>query len=308
MPNRAVGHTFSTILFLFLLQLLTPIGVAEAQTAPFFRVDVRGEGLPPAQRDRVAPLAQDVATYLNSPLRHPLVLPDVPTSMGHLTIRLRGVEGDAYVGDLFLEVNRPIYRHTALSPLLRLVEQNVEFRFTPGATLRPSGFEARSNLEAILSAYKLLSVGLWAESFGQGEGMPYLKAAADVAEYATGQPSWSGWTPRGLGVNRYTRTTALVREVEMPSEGELTATEIWYRYHRDGLDQLSEKREQAVEEIKQLVRSLEQLYQSPADGSATVWLQIWSEAKVTELLSIVGEDSEIKEILKRLFPSNFLVL
>ena len=79
----------------------------------------------------------------------------------------------------------------------------------------------------------------------------------------------------------------------------------WYRYHREGLDRLESKREEAHSTLLQVVKELSELHRS---HPRTIALTDWEQTKLPELVQLFrsapeAERRRLSEYLRQLFPT-----
>ncbi|MDO4789384.1 MAG: DUF4835 family protein [Porphyromonas sp.] len=279
---------FRLLLFFFLLFSFVVKEVSAQSQAQFFSVRVDASALPAHQKQAVSSLERESLNYLN---REEQKI-EVPIPMAVLTIYPRQVSSSRFTADITLEVRRPVYHSSAYTTLFKWYDKDVLFDYQPSRTLIAYGQEPTSQLEALLSFYKEMALGLWLSGFEEKGGVAHLQRAAAIAKYASSHSDWNGWEVQILSKNRFALATELSEQLLIP----------WYLYHRKGLDRFVDDPEQAKEEIK---RSLEALEASTERGS---WLWIWEDAKVDEIVRLAGKDPKVVASIKRLFPTKTLHL
>lgn len=276
--------------------------MAAAQNRDFFRVELQEGDLPLSVRRQAAPLKAAIQNYLNGETAMGSeALPRVPYPMAKLRFVLRSVEGDVFVADFSMTLQRPIYQSVEQTPLLQIFEKGMRFRFVPGNTLQEQRNSPTHNLEAILSAYRHLAMGLWYESFEAGTGDAEWKAASAVATMASGQAQWQGWETSGVGMSRYERCSAL-------SQADDAGKDLWFRYHRELLDKRYRNADLPEQILPELVSALEAMQRGANNVAQRMWLYIWRESKATELMQLAQFSSPLQARIKKLFPTKYIDL
>lgn len=277
------------LLLFFSLLVSFSIKEIEAQSsAQFFSVRIDASALPSHQRQAMNSLERESLSYLNAGERQI----EVPIPMALLTIYPRQVASSRIVADITIDVRRPVYHSSAYSTLFKWYDKEVVFDYQSSRTLIAYGQEPTSQLEALLSFYREIALGLWLSSFEENGGVAHLRRATTLAKNAASRGEWNGWDANTLSKNRFTLVTDLLEQL-LP---------VWYLYHRKGLDRLMEHSEQAKDEIR---KSLEAFETFSEKGS---WLWIWEDAKVDEVIRLMGKEPKVVALIKRLFPTKTLHL
>lgn len=152
--------------------------------------------------------------------------------------------GNSYKGNLVVQSTRPVYNSTYESPILNINDQNFSFDYIEN---EPLIFNERQfsgkNLIDVVSFYVYLILGYDADTYTLNGGTPWYQMAQRIAQNATGQQNYNGWTstegPRTRGT--------LIDQIINDSNNTLRT--ILYRYHRLGLDQMAQNPAKAKQEI-----------------------------------------------------------
>ena len=193
---------------------------------------------------------------------------------------------------------RPVYASDYQSILLSYTDRDWQFNYLSGQPLRYMEMGRLNEITGLLAFYAYLMLGLDADSFEDNSGTPYFQRAKEITTLvpSAGTGSWSQF---GDLRNRYW----LVDNLLDPQF--LSIRQISYRYHRHGLDLMSQNVNEARAHIfSQLKLLFEKLQNTPPSALGTQWL----DSKHSELISIFSKGprqqrSKVYEMLKRIDPS-----
>jgi hypothetical protein len=147
--------------------------------------------------------------------------------------------------------------------------------------------------------YIYIILGFDEDSFKLNGGKPYFEQAMQITTAAQSQGSWNGWKAFDTKTNRHTLATALT---ETASAG---FHQLWYDYHRNGLDKMAANAELGRSNIIAALPALKDLKQAKPNS---VLLQIFADTKLDELVSIYSaataqEKQEGYALLSEVFPA-----
>lgn len=188
------------------------------------------------------------------------------------------VKTNHFIGTMQVISRRPVFGTSYNTTLLNILDENIEFDF---AEFQPMNFNENSyssNLTSLLGFYSYYIIGLDYDSFGLLGGTPYFNKALQIANNAQQGSGLAGWQPfeRNLR-SRYNLIDNILNERFRPIR------EAYYKYHREGMDQLSKNPEAAR---KQIMASLELVKKVFKIAPNTVMLILFFEAKSDELVNI----------------------
>ena len=206
----------------------------------------------------------------------------------------------AYRGDIQVSSVRPAYNSNYNSTVFNFQDQNFQASFSRGAVLNYVPNQYRDNLTSILAFYAYFIIGMDYDSFSLKGGTPYFQEAQQIVTLAqTG--GGAGWkSSESNKRNRFYLVDNMLQPVFDPFRVCI------YQYHRLGIDQLYDKKEEGKKAIS---TALNQLSPIMATRPNTVNVVSYLFGKTTELKNIFS-DSELKEkqdlvnLLKRLDPAN----
>ena len=147
--------------------------------------------------------------------------------------------------------SRPIYNTDYETVLLNFADRDWAFEYVSSQPLQFNDNAFISNLTSILAYYAYIIIGLDYDSFEELGGEDYFQKAWQVVTNAQ-QTGFNGWDRfEGRGRNRYWLAENFLSNEMEPIR------RAYYKYHRLGLDQLSEKPDDARKEILESVKMVQ---------------------------------------------------
>ena len=219
----------------------------------------------------------------------------------NLQIQIREIPATgAYRGDIQVSSVRPAFNSNYNATLFNFQDQNFQASFSRGAVLNYVPNQYRDNLTSILAFYAYFIIGMDYDSFSLKGGTPYFQEAQQIVTLAqTG--GGAGWkSSESDKRNRFYLVDNMLQPVFDPFRVCI------YQYHRQGIDQLYDKKAEAKKAISTALNLLSPIM---ATRPNTVNVVSFLFGKTTELKNIFS-DSELKEkqdlvnLLKRLDPAN----
>lgn len=213
-------------------------------------------------------------------------------------LTLTEVDGENYKGELQIQAKRPVYNSSYKTTLLNLRDVSIDFVFREFEPLHFNINAIESNLTAIMAFYAYYTLGTDFDSFSPLGGTPFYQQAQAIAS-AQLSSGGTGWNPsegkrsRGLLIN------------DALDESSKPYRELWYNYHRLGLDEMSSSVEKGRLKITSSLPSLKQLR---SDRPMTTLITTFGDAKLDEIPEIYSksggaEKEEIYKLLSELYPT-----
>ena len=208
-------------------------------------------------------------------------------------------EGNYFTAEISLALRRPVYKSNYNTPMFNYIDRKFYFEYTDGQTLDFNPNTYISNITSTLGFYVYLFLGLDFDSFSPNGGDPFFAIAETIAHAAPQDPgSENGWSSTGRQ-NRY----AIISDINNPSNQPLR--QFIYDYHRQGLDMMSEKPDQARENMFNALVLLQDVYER---NSMCYFLQLLVESKRDEIIQVFSQGemkirTEAANIMKTIDPS-----
>jgi len=219
-----------------------------------------------------------------------------------LVIQKHDARSNEISGSLSVQVRRPVFNSTYHSILLNFIDKDVSFQYTEGDPLQYAEGTIHGNLTAILAYYANMTLGLAFNSFGREAGTQFFDRAMDIVMRCQDLPGAEreGWRSGSRNTaNRYwlvENFTSNIREIH----------EVYFAYHRRGMDEMYQNPSGARQAILQ---SLEVLQRVNRARPSLLFKQIFFDAKSEELIHIfrmgtTDEKNRLITLVRELDPAN----
>lgn len=202
------------------------------------------------------------------------------------------------IGDLQVQVSRPVYNTSYTTTLLNFKDNKIEFEYQEGEPLTFSLTTMESQLTAILNFYAYLFIAIDSDSFSPNGGQAMFDQMAQIVQMAqsSGESGWKAFEDKR---NR----AAVLSAFTDPSTSVLRR--MLYDYHRLGLDEMALSPDKGRAKI---TSSLEGLTTVMDVDGMSVGLSMFKDAKLDELVNIYTKASQterekVVEILTPIYPT-----
>lgn len=209
------------------------------------------------------------------------------------------VSDNSFKGEIQVQARRPVYNSSYTTTLLNHRDTEFSFDYTEFEPLEYTENVLNSNLIATVVFYIYTILGLDFDSFSPQGGSAFLQQAQQIVSLAQAQTSWTGWKAFENDRNRHALATALQ---DNTSEA---FREMWYNYHRKGLDEMAANPDRGRTTIIGLLPVLEQV---KSTRPTSPLLQMFADAKLDEVVLIYSkattqEKQEGYKMLSNLYPA-----
>lgn len=203
-----------------------------------------------------------------------------------------------FKAEMQIQATRPVYNAAYTTTTLNFRDPAVDFYFNEFETLDFTDNSYTNNLTAVLSFYAYIVLGIDFDSFSVYGGTPFFERAMNIANQAQSFAE-SGWKAFDRNNNRYAIASAYV------DEGLKTYRQMWYSYHRVGLDDMVANADRGRGKITAALPELKEAY-SARPGN--VIFTLFSDAKIDEILNIyskaqTAEKDEVHKLLTGIYPT-----
>jgi hypothetical protein len=211
------------------------------------------------------------------------------------------VSNDEFKGSIQVQLSRPVYKSNYDSPVFTMKDNDFSFRYLEYQNIEFNHTGSNTNLAAVLAFYAYIILGIDYDSFSLLGGSPYFKKAQQiVANMQTA--SERGWKQFESTRNRYWLAENLNDPIFRP------VRELYYNYHRKGLDMMVSKKDEAINNITESLQSLQKLHR---EKPTSFLMQTLFDAKADEvvnLLSSANSDTKTRmyNLLTEINPANTL--
>lgn len=180
--------------------------------------------------------------------------------------------------------SRPVYGTNYETVLFNFADRDWTFEFVQSQPLNFNENTFTSNITSLLAFYAYVIIGMDYDSFEELGGEPHYEKAWNVVNNAQ-QSSFTGWQQFNSVRNRYW----LVENLRNPQlEG---IRNCLYSYHRNGLDILSEQKDEAEGNILSALSEVQKANRARPRSILTV---SFMDAKADELTKLFAESSLVR--------------
>ena len=235
-------------------------------------------------------LEKSVNEFINTNLWSNKLLDTHQRVKFNLVLNLNSYKGSNFTGTLQVQVERPVYESTYLTPIFNFLDKDISFNYDEFQPLfyNPVSFE--SNLISILSFYVYIAMGLEADTFKTNSGTIFFKEAQKIVSLAQ-QNSIKGWNQSDGTRNRFWLVDTLLSNTFKEYRT------VQYEYHRNGMDLMTTDLKKAKAGVLNSIENFLPLYKRRPNAFL---LQTFFDAKSDEIVDIIsqGPEIEIKQTLK----------
>ncbi len=197
-----------------------------------------------------------------------------------ILIRLNNQSTDEYTGSISVQSSRPVFKTLYNSPILNIFDDQFKFRYVEFQPLEFSENTHMSNLTSVLAYYAYLIIGMDYDTFSLNGGDIFFKKAEKIIGNAQNDSYATGWKSfEGLD-NRYW----LIENLLSPDFENVRS--FYYEYHREGLDNFTEKPDFVREYISESILSLKDSWNQRQRGYL---FQIFFDTKTDEIVNVFSQ-------------------
>lgn len=205
----------------------------------------------------------------------------------------------SFKGELQIQARRPVYNSSYSTTLFNFRDMQLDFDYTEFEPLEYTQNTLQNNLTASVVFYIYVILGLDFDSFAQTGGSSFIQQAMQVVTLAQSEMAWTGWKAFDSNRNRHALATALTDNTSA------VFREMWYTYHRKGLDEMAANPDRGRTTIIETLPALKEI-QTARPGS--VLMQLFSDSKLDEVVSVYSkanqtEKQEGYKLLSTIFPT-----
>ncbi len=211
------------------------------------------------------------------------------------------IGSDEFKGTLQIQSRRPVYNSSYNTVLFNYFDNTLHFRYTETEALEFTETAHLSNLTSLLAFYAYIIIGLDYDSFTPLGGTEFFQKAETIVMNAQNAQE-RGWKSFESNRNRFWLVNNLMNPKYAP------VREWYYRYHRLGLDLLSQRPAEARAEIAEGLLLLQRVFREKPDPFMHI-LQVMLDAKSDELVNVFSQSNpeelrRITAILREIDPAN----
>jgi hypothetical protein len=209
------------------------------------------------------------------------------------------ISADEFKGTIQVQARRPVYNSSYNTVLLNFKDENVQFKYVEYQNLEFNENSTPSELTALLAFYANVILGLDYDTFSMEGGSKYFAKAETIVNKMQNSRI-SGWKAFESKKNRYWLVENILNNAYSP------VRECMYRYHRLGLDRMTDRLAESRSEIADCMKLLQKAHRAKP-GSFI--LQLFFDAKSDELVNIftesfADEKKRVYNVLSEIDPAN----
>lgn len=215
-------------------------------------------------------------------------------------LKILSVEDDSrYKAELSVTASRPVFNTAYTTTTFVYRDKEFDFEYNPGQTIEYNPQLVDNQLVAIIAFYAQYIVSMDADSFAPLGGNIVRDQTTQLVAQAVSNPQWDGWRAFGSDNNRGALASVLSEAAHEQFR------ELWYHYHRNGLDVL-ESRITSGRSV--ILTQLNALIEYRTAYPNSLYLPLFETAKLDELVKIFSsapadEKRQALEVCRRLFPT-----
>ena len=211
----------------------------------------------------------------------------------------QSIGSDEYLATLQIESGRPIFKSSFRAPLFNYMDDNFQFKYQQFSQLEFNDNNFQNNLTSVLAYYAYVILALDYDSFAPLGGTIYWQKAQLVVQNAQ-TTSEKGWKSNEGNKNRY---WLVENQLQPVFQG---IRDCLYKYHRQGMDIMSEKPSEGRAKILEALQLLVPVY---TNRPASFSMQIFFNAKGNEIVQVFSqgtaeEKTKAVELLMKVDPAN----
>ncbi len=198
---------------------------------------------------------------------------------------------DEFKGSIQIQASRPVYNSSYSTPLFTYKDNNFNFRYLEYQPIEFNESGSNPNLSAVLAFYAYIVLGIDYDSFSLLGGSVYFQKAQNIVANMQNARE-GGWKAFESTRNRYWLAEQYNNPVYRP------VRELYYNYHRKGLDRMTDDKETAISTI---VESIEGLKKVHNEKPLSFLMQTLFDAKADEVVNIMsGAFPQQKQLMVQL--------
>lgn len=262
-------------------------------------VTINTQQLEGGLRDRFETLRNDLQEFINGQQWTSVQFSQIEKIKCSFALTISEMtDNDHYLASMTVQSRRPVFNSSYNSNLVNLRDESISFEYTEGQTLNYNEFNLDNELVASVAYYIYIILGVDFDSFSMHGGDAYLKTAENIVNQMQTSDN-KGWKAFADNKNRHAIITALTDD----SMSEYR--DLWYTYHRSGLDQMSQSVDKGRASISESCRLLSKVHKT---NPQTPLLGLFIDTKIDELANVYSkapreEKAEIYKLLSEIYPT-----
>lgn len=286
------------ILFVWILAIMasTPIVMAEELNC---KVQINTDKVSGTNKSVFQTLEQAINEYINSNVFSPAQFAANEKIDCNFFLTVSEQDGDVITGDLQIQATRPVYNSAYTTTTLNFKDTKIEFTYRENEPLAFNTNNMESQLTAIINFYAYLILAIDFDTFGPRGGNPYFEQLKQIVQWAqsSGESGWKAFE------DNKNRSAVLAAYTDANTEA---LRDMYYKYHREGLDQMSVSPDKGRAAITESLKTLKTVFDK---APMSVGLSMFRDAKMDELVNVYSvapeaERQTVYELLQPIYPTD----
>lgn len=286
------------ILFVWILAIMasTPIVMAEELNC---KVQINTDKVSGTNKSVFQTLEQAINEYINSNVFSPAQFAANEKIDCNFFLTVSEQDGDVITGDLQIQATRPVYNSAYTTTTLNFKDTKIEFTYRENEPLTFNTNNMESQLTAIINFYAYLILAIDFDTFGPRGGNPYFEQLKQIVQWAqsSGESGWKAFE------DNKNRSAVLAAYTDANTEA---LRDMYYKYHREGLDQMSVSPDKGRAAITESLKTLKTVFDK---APMSVGLSMFRDAKMDELVNVYSvapeaERQTVYELLQPIYPTD----
>ena len=213
-------------------------------------------------------------------------------------ITVNEVNDQTFTGDLQVQMTRPAYNSAYTTTVLNFKDTKIDFQYQENEQLVFSDSQMESQLTAFLNFYAYLFLALDSDTFAPNGGDVYYDRLKQIVQWAqsSGEPGWKAFED--------TKNRSAVLS-SLTDDNTKIIRDLYYRYHRRGLDEMSTSPDKGRANITDALADLTAVFKA---APMSVALSMWKDAKLDELVNVYSkapaeERQKVYDLLEPIYPT-----
>lgn len=209
------------------------------------------------------------------------------------------VSNDDFKGSIQVQANRPVFKSSYSSPVFTFKDNNFSFKYLEYQNIEFNEAGSNPSLPAVLAFYANIILGIDYDTYSLMGGGVYFQKAQSIVANMQNAPE-AGWRAFESTRNRYWLAENYNNPVYRPIR------ELYYNFHRRGLDLMIEKKDDALLNIAESIEGLKKLH---SEKPTSFLMQTLFDAKADEVVNIFSQSfpdvkSRMVNTLNEINPAN----
>lgn len=206
-----------------------------------------------------------------------------------------------FAGEIRIQSLRPVFNSNYTTPLLNIVDKQVDFAYLEYQAVENSSNTYIDNLSSILTFYVYMILGYDYDSFSPLGGESFFQKAQGVVNSLPSAIAQSdnGWKSLGIDINRF----YMLENVLNPKAKSFRSS--YYDYHRSSLDEMHQDTEKSK---AIMVSALTTIFDVNKRFPNSMIVRTFADTKREEIVEIFkdatrGQQEKVFEIMSTIDPS-----